>query len=60
VLASILLTPELNLTYQYSADETDLENYLQRIKGVFQNKNAKLGDRHRRKTKYRHKRKSKG
>ncbi len=59
MLASILLTSEVNIAYQYSADETDLENYLQRIKGVFQKKIAKLGGRYRRKTKYSRKHKSK-
>jgi hypothetical protein len=59
VLASILLTSEVNLTYQYSADETDLANYLKRIKAVFHKEIAKLGGRYRRKTKYSRKRKSK-
>jgi hypothetical protein len=58
VLASILLTSEINLTYQYSASEDDLNSYLNRLKKHYIKK-TKLGGKHFRKTKYSRKRKTK-
>jgi hypothetical protein len=58
VLASILLTSEINLTYQYSASEDDLNRYLNGLKKHYIKK-TKLGGKHFRKTKYSRKRKTK-